>query len=119
MPPHPLTNFGIQKYYQVKPKFKPKFKVVYSRNNLPNTINNWAYLVNLYEYKSIGTHWIALYANGNSVAYVEALVLNIPEEIKRFIGKKNIIINIFKIQAYDSIVCTGFINCMFIDFIIL
>ena len=25
-----------------------------------------AYVVNLDEYKSIGTHWIALYVNGNT-----------------------------------------------------
>ena len=25
-----------------------------------------AYVVNLDEYKSIGTHWIALYVNGNN-----------------------------------------------------
>ena len=31
MLPHHLTNFGIQKYYQKKPKFNG----VYSRNNLP------------------------------------------------------------------------------------
>ena len=33
MPPHPLTNFGIQKYYQKEPKFNG----VYSRNNPPKT----------------------------------------------------------------------------------
>ena len=31
MPPDPLTNFEIQKYY----RNKPKFNGVYSRNNLP------------------------------------------------------------------------------------
>ena len=31
MPPDPLTNFEIQKYY----KNEPKFNDVYSRNNLP------------------------------------------------------------------------------------
>ena len=31
MPPHPLTNFEIQKYYQKEPKFNG----VYSGNNLP------------------------------------------------------------------------------------
>ena len=31
MPPHPLTIFEIQKYYQNKPKFDN----VYARNNLP------------------------------------------------------------------------------------
>ena len=29
MPPHPLTNFETQKYYQSEPKFNG----VYSRNN--------------------------------------------------------------------------------------
>ena len=32
MPPHPLTNFGIQKYYQNQPRFNG----VYLRDNLPN-----------------------------------------------------------------------------------
>ena len=31
MPPHPLNNFEIQKYYQNEPKFNG----VYSRNKLP------------------------------------------------------------------------------------
>ena len=31
MPPHPLTNFEIQKYYQDKPRFNS----VFLRNNLP------------------------------------------------------------------------------------
>ena len=40
----------------------------------------------------------------------------IPKEIKKFIGKKNIITNIYRIQAYDSVMygyfCTGFIDFM-------
>ena len=55
MPLHTLTNFRMQKYYQNKPKFND----VYSRNNLPK-IKNGAYVINLDEYKSIGTHWLAL-----------------------------------------------------------
>ena len=31
MPPHPLTNFEIQRYYQNEPRFNG----VFSRNNLP------------------------------------------------------------------------------------
>ena len=31
MPPHPLTNFEIQKYYQNEPRFNG----VHSKNNLP------------------------------------------------------------------------------------
>ena len=56
MLPHPLTNFEIQKNYQNEPKFNG----VYSRNNLPK-MKDELYVINLDEYKSIGTHWIALY----------------------------------------------------------
>ena len=31
MPPHPLTNFEIQKYYENEPRFNG----VYSRDNIP------------------------------------------------------------------------------------
>ena len=62
MPPHPLTNFETQKYYQNESKFNG----VYWRNNLPK-INDGIYVINLHEFKSIGTHWIALYVNGNNI----------------------------------------------------
>ena len=51
MPPHPLTNFEIKKYYQNKPTFNG----VYSRNNLLKT-KDGSYVTNIDEYKSIGTH---------------------------------------------------------------
>ena len=35
MPPHSLTDFEIQRYYQKKPRFNS----VYSRNNLPKIKN--------------------------------------------------------------------------------
>ena len=42
---------------------------------------------------------------------------HIPKEIKAFIGNKNIKTNIFKIKAYDSIMCRYF--CIgFIDFML-
>ena len=58
MLPHPLTNFEIQKYYQNEPKFNG----IYSRTNL-RKIKGGAYVINLNEFKSIGTHWIALHVN--------------------------------------------------------
>ena len=58
-----MTNFEIQKYYQNEPKFKK----VYSQNNLQNTVKNGASVINLDECKSIGAHRIALHANANSV----------------------------------------------------
>ena len=67
MLPHPLTNFEIQKYYQNEPRFNR----IYSRNNLPK-IKDGAYVINLYEFKSIGTHWIALHVNGNNIIYFDS-----------------------------------------------
>ena len=61
IPPHPLTNTEIQKYY----KNEPKFNGVYSRDNL-SKIKDGAYIINLDEYSDIGTHWLALYINNNN-----------------------------------------------------
>ena len=113
-PPHPLTNFEIQGYYQNELRFNG----VFSRDNLPNTIKNGAYVINVDEYRDIGTHWVALYINNKTVTYFDSFgVEHIPKEITKFINNKNIITNIFRIQAYDSIMCSyfciGFINVMF------
>ena len=123
--PHPLTNFEIQEYYQNEPRFNG----VFSRDNLPNNSNNnnnnnnnniknGAYVINLDEHRNIGTHWVALYVNNKTIIYFDSFgVEHIPKEIMEFIGNKNIIPNIFRIQGYDSIMCgyfcTGFINSMF------
>ena len=52
MPPHPLTNFEIQKYY----KNEQRFNGVFSRNNLPKKILDGAYIITLDEYADVGTH---------------------------------------------------------------
>ena len=78
MPPHPLTNFEIQKYYQNKPKFNG----VYSRDNLPDKIKDGTYIINLEEYSGIETHWVALYLSNNDVTYFVSFgVEHIPKEI--------------------------------------
>ena len=117
LPPHPLTNFEIQEYYQNEPRF-----------NLPNIIKNGAYVINLDEYHDIGTHWVALYVQSTTVyeTYVNNKIAiyfdsfgveHIPREIMKFINRKKIITNIYRIQAYDSIMCgyfcIGCINFMF------
>ena len=51
MPPNSLTNFEIEKYYQIEFKFKS----VCSRNNLPK-INDREYVINIDEYESVGTY---------------------------------------------------------------
>ena len=58
-----------------------------------------------------------MYVQNNDVTYFDSFgVENIPKEIRTFIGNKNIKTNIFRIQAYDSIVfgyfCIGFIDFM-------
>ena len=114
-PPHPLTNFEIQEYYQNEPRFDG----VFSRDNLTNIIKNGTYVINLDEYRDIGTHWVALYVNNKTIIYFHSFgVEHIPKEIIKFIGNnKKIITNIYRIQAYDSIMCghfcIGFINFMF------
>ena len=85
MQPHPLTNFKIQKYNQndarLSSKNELKFNGVHSINNLPK-IKDGAYVINLDEYKSIGTHWIALYVNAENVTYFDSFgVEHIPNEI--------------------------------------
>ena len=116
MTPHPLTNFEIQAYYQNEPKFIG----VCSRDNLPDKIKDGAYVINLDEYSGIGTHWIALYLNNKTATYFDVTcfgIEHIPKEVKKFIGNKNIMTNIYRIQNYDSIMCgyfcIGFINYMF------
>ena len=113
MPPHPLTNFEIQKYYQNE----LKFNAVFSRDNLPSKTKDGAYVINLDEYSDIGTHWIYLYAKNNITYFDSFGVEHIPKEIKKIIGNKNMIANIFRTQACDSILCgyfcIGFINFMF------
>ena len=59
-----------------------------------------------------------MYVNDNSVTYFDSFgVEHIPKEIMKFIKSKNIKTNIFRTQAYDSIMCAyfyiGFINFMF------
>ena len=105
MPPHPLTNFEIQKYYQSEPKFNG----VYSRNNLPEKIMDQAYLINFDEYADVSTHWIALFCNIGEIVYFDnSGIEHVPEEFKSFIGNKNIKANFFRVQANNLITCECF-----------
>ena len=84
---------------------------------MPQTIKDGAYLINLYEYADVGTHWIALFCKRSEIVYFDSFgVEHVPEEIKKFIGNKNIKANIFRVQANSSVMCgyfcIGFINFM-------
>ena len=114
MQPNLLTNFEMQKYYQDEPRFNG----VFSRNNLPKKIKDGAYVINLDEYADVGTHWIALFCNRNEIAYFDSFgVEHVPKKIEEFIGNKNIIANIFRVQANDSVMC-GYSCIGFIDFML-
>ena len=110
----PLTNFELEKYYQNEPRFNGAF----SRNNLPKKINDVAYLISLDEYADVGTHWMALFCNKNQIAYFNSFgVEHVLEEIKKFVGNKNIKVNIFRLQANNSVTC-GYFCIGFIDFML-
>ena len=101
-------------YYQNEPRFNG----AYSRDNLLDKTKDGAYVINLDDYFDIGAHWITLYVNNKTVTYFDRFgVERILKEIKKFINNKNIIANIFRLQAYDSVkceyFCIGFIDFMF------
>ena len=113
LPFHPLTNIEINKYY----KNEPRFNGVYSRNNLPNQIKKGAYVINLDEYENTGTHWVSLFVKPKYTIYFDSFgVEHIPKGINKFISSKDlghvvrndIKSNIFRIQAYGSIMCGYF-----------
>ena len=105
LPFHPLTNIEISEYY----KNEPRFIGVYSRNNLLNKIKKGAYIINLDKYENTGTHWVSLFVKANKVIYFDSFgIEHIPKEINKFINNNNIESDIFRIQAYDSIMCRYF-----------
>ena len=114
LPFHPLTNIEINEYYANEAKFND----VYSRNNLPKIIKKGAYVINLDEYEKTSKHWIALFVKTNEAIYFDSFgIEHIPKEINKFTGNKNIISNIFRIHAYDSIMC-GYFCIEFINYML-
>ena len=114
MPPHPLTNFEIHKYYENEPRFNGLF----SRNNIHKKIKDGAYVIKLDGYADVGTHWIALFCNKNEIVYFDNFgVEHVSKEIKEFVGNKNIIANTFRVQANNSVMC-GYFCIGFIDFML-
>ena len=59
-----------------------------------------------------------MYSLNNNVIYFHSFgVEHIPKEIKIFIDKSIVVVNIFRIQPYDSVMC-GYFRIWFIDFIL-
>ena len=94
-----LTVFTQEIIYQKKKKIK-----------------DGEYVINLDEHKDTGTYWIALFCNRNKIVYFNSFgVEPIPEEIKEFVGNRNIKANIFRVQPNNSVMC-GYFCIGFIDF---
>ena len=81
-----------------------------------------AYVINLDEYENTGTHWVALFVKTNEAICFDSFgIEHIPIESNKFINNdttkssslERIESNIFRIQAYDSIMCRYF----YIEFI--
>ena len=77
-----------------------------------------AYVINLDEYENTGTHWVSLFVKANKVIYFDSFgIEHTPKEINKFIGNKKIKGSIFRIQAYDSIMC-GYCCVEFINYML-
>ena len=124
LPFHPLTNIEISEYYSNEPRFNG----VYSRDNLPKITKKGAYIINLDEYENTSTLWMALFFKTNEVIYFDSFgIEHIPKEINKFIcpkelgsaisSNKKIKANIFRIQAYNSIMC-GYFCIEFINYVL-
>ena len=114
---------------------EPRFNGVYSTKNLPNKIKKGPYVINLDEYENTGTHWIALFVKTNEAIYFDSFgIEHIPKEINKFFNNdttkstaepsslersaiSRIKSKIFRIQAYDSIMC-GYFCIEFINYML-
>ena len=84
-------------------------------------------MINLDEYENTGTHWVSLFVKPKYTTERSSLertiyfdsfgVEHIPKEINKFIGNSDIKSNIFRIQAYDSIMC-GYFCIEFINYVL-
>ena len=72
MLPHPLNKFETKVLLKWRTA-KFKLRGVYLRNNLPET-KDGTYIMNLDEYRSIETHWIALDVDYDNLTYFDSWV---------------------------------------------
>ena len=72
-------------------------------------VKDGAHVINLDEYADIGTHWIAFYVVNNNVTCSERFGIEHIEKKKKknwktYCKKKKVLTNIYRIQAYDSVI---------------
>ena len=101
---HPLNSIEITNYFN----YEPRFIGVFSRNNLP-TIKDGAYVINLDDKNSKGTHWGSLFIDRNATVYFDSFGIEyIPQEVWNKIRDKLITHNIFRIKVNESIICGSY-----------
>ena len=70
------------------------------------------------EYKNTGTYWVSLFVKPKYTVYFDSFgIEHIPKEINKFIANKKIKASIFRIQAYDSVMC-GYFCIEFINYML-
>ena len=85
MPPHPLINFEIQKYYDNEPRFIG----VFSRDNMPKTIKGGPHVTNLDEYADEAHIGLLYFVTEVKLFVSIVLVLNMfPKKLKNLSGIK-------------------------------
>ena len=76
MPFHVLTCFEIQKFIETNLNLRVPIQEIVTLNK------DCAYVINPDDYRSIGTHWIALYVDNDNVTYFDGFGFEyIPKEI--------------------------------------
>ena len=76
------------------------------------------YILEITGTQNAGTHWITLFVKSNEAIYFDRFgIEHIPSEINKYIGNINIKSNIFRLQAYDSIMC-GYYCIEFINYML-
>ena len=101
MPLHLLNNIEITNYFN----YEPRFNGVFSRSNLPR-IKDQAYVINLDDRNSKGTHWVSLFIDRNLAVYFDSFRIDyIPQEVLNKIKDKSVTHNIFRIQDNKSVMC--------------
>ena len=110
---HSLKNIEITNYFNDKSSFNG----VFSRKNLPK-IKDGAYVINLDDKNSKGTHWVSLFIDRNTALYFHSFGIEyILQEVLNKIRNKSITHNIFRIQDNESIMC-GFYCIVFIEYML-
>ena len=94
-----------------------RFNGVFSRDNLPR-IEDGAYMINLNDKQSKGTHWVSLFIDKHMAVYLEFSGIEyIQREVLSEIQDKSITHDIFRTQDDDSI-RSGFYFVAFIEYML-